>query len=96
MSVDDLKKVRAHFSTIALGISIVEPLVIWGFFILVHNTAHDWRWMTRPLLVLYLLGVASIPLAVAGLLLGPRRWIACTALVLAAIDFVVCGIPLIQ
>jgi hypothetical protein len=96
MSVD-LTKIRAHFGSIALGISIVEPAVIWGVAIFVlHNTGHDWSRATKPLLLLYLVGVASIPLAIAGLLLGPRRWLACVALVLGAVDFVICGIPLIQ
>jgi hypothetical protein len=92
-----LTKVRVHLGSIALGVSIVEPVVIWGVAIFVlHNTGHDWSWTTKPLLLVYLVGVASIPLAIVALLSGPRRWLACVALVLGAINFVICGIPLIQ
>jgi hypothetical protein len=99
MSVGVMAKGRARLGTVALMISIAQPavIVIWGAGVVVwHFPHHDWRWMEKPLLLIYLTGAASIPLAIAGLLSGPRRWVAVVALALGAVNFVICGIPLLQ
>ena len=82
---------------IALMIAIVEPVFIWGAVVL-HMAGHDWSWTIRPLLLVYLIGVASMPIAIAGLFLGAggRQWPAYLALALGAVNFFICGIPLIQ
>jgi len=90
-----LTRVRAHLGTTALAISIIEPLTIWGAFAL-RSAGHDVNSAIKVFMCAYLAGIASIPLAVTGLLLGPKRAVACVALALGAVNFVICGIPLLQ
>ena len=97
MSLGEMAKGGGGLSFSALVISTAEPILIWGAAAVAwHFPHHDWRWMAKPLLLIYLTGVASIPLAVIGLLLGRRRRVALVALALGAVNFVICGIPLLQ
>ncbi len=87
-------KTRRFFGTAALAIALAEPAVIWTFsMIAFHQSGHDWRWLESPMVVIYVVGLAAIPLAVVGLVRDGKRAPALAALVIALVNVVVCAVP---
>lgn len=84
------------YGRVALLTCLIELIGIWGTTaITAQMPQKDFYWLVRPMAVLYVAGLASIPVAVIGLLKDTRRAFALVALVLGLVNTLVCGIRFI-
>jgi hypothetical protein len=86
------------FGTIALIVCLIELVGIWGTVAILVLTRQQQHldWMTRPIAVLYVAGLASIPIAVIGLVKDTHRALAFAALILGFANILVCVLPFVS
>lgn len=85
------------FGSIPLIVCLIELVGIWGTVaILVLTRQQHLDWMIRPIALLYVAGLASIPIAVIGLLKDTHRTLAFAALVLGFANILVCVLPFVS
>jgi len=85
------------FGGIALTICLIEVFGIWGAtVILAQMPQSNWYRIVTPMALLYLAGLASIPIAVIGVINDGRRAFAVVALVLGILNIFVCGVRFIS
>ncbi len=84
------------FGGFALAICLVELVGIWGTMaIAIQTRQHSYGWLVRPMAFLYVAGLASIPIAVVGLIKDTDRTLAFVAIPLGLINIFICVVPFI-
>ncbi len=88
---------ECRYGFIALGIGIAEVTLIWGSLGVVYAMG-IWgnapKWLADIFAIMYLAGVAALAVAALGLRRDSWRGWASLALLLGALNLVVCGIPI--
>ncbi len=100
MSVETATKGRT-LGALAFAICLIEQAVFWGATAIQASTApnapppHHWHYHAGPMMAILIAGLASIPIAIAGLILDSRRTLALMALVFGLVNMVVCALPFV-
>ncbi len=84
------------FGGVALRMCLLELVAIWGTVMIVfHTPQHSFDGLIRPLAIVYVGGLISIPISVIGLLKDKDRTWSFVALVLGFANIFVCVVPFI-
>jgi hypothetical protein len=90
---------ESKFGWPALGVSIAEPVVVWGASGIIYalgRWGHGPLWLEDVFAISYLAGLGGVGLAILGLIRDSRRVPAGLALLLGIVNMVLCGLPLVS
>lgn len=90
---------QAKFGWVALSVSVLEPVIVWGALGIIYAAGlwgHAPIWLEDVFALSYIAGLGALGLAVVGMIKDSRRAFAALALVLAIINLVLCGLPMVS
>ena len=85
---------------LAFAMCVVDQIAFWGATAIQASgptvpPPHHWHYHAGPMTAILIVGLVSIPIAIAGLIFDSRRTLALIALVFGFVNMVVCAAPFV-